>query len=172
MRNIEIKARPTDFHKQRKLAERLGDGDTQHLFQEDTYFCVTSGRLKIREFGNGSGELIQYERKNVVEPTECRYLLCPVDNSAILKEVLTKALGVRAVVRKKRIVFLVGQTRVHLDDVENLGQFIELEVVLRTGETFEYGAGVAENLMKQLGIGPQDLIKASYVDLLEGESGQ
>jgi len=172
MRNIEIKARATDFQRQTSLAEQLGDREAEQLFQEDTFFCVPYSRLKLREFGDGSGELIQYEREYSFEPVESHYILCPIDNPATLKEALTKALGVRAVVRKKRTVHFVGQTRVHLDEVENLGLFIELEVVLGQGDTAEYGAAMARDLMRKLEIRRQDLIEAAYVDLLEGKNTQ
>ena len=158
-----------DFY---SIAESLGSDKVQHLFQEDTFFCVPSGRLKLREFGDGTGELIRYERADSVRPTECQYLRYPTDNPAILKEALTKALGVRAVVRKKRAVYLVGQTRIHFDEVEDLGMFIELEVVLRQGEEADLGIAIAKDLMKKLGIYKQDLIEPAYVDLLEKRGAQ
>ncbi len=167
MRNIEIKARATDFRHQTMLAEQLCDSDCQRLTQEDTFFQVPVGRLKLREFGHEAGELIQYDRDDTLEPTESRYLLCPTDCPATLKEALTNALGVRAVVRKERTVHFVGQTRIHFDDVEGLGQFIELEVVLKQDQTAECGAEIAENLMRELAIDRQDLIESAYVDLLE-----
>jgi predicted adenylyl cyclase CyaB len=156
-----------DFQKQMAIAGRLGDGQVQHLFQEDTFFCVPAGRLKLRDFGDGSGELIQYERGDSFEPTESRYLRLPTGDPAALKEALTNALGVRAVVRKKRSVHLVGQCRIHLDQVEDLGTFVELEVVLQQGEHLDYGAAIAKDLMAKLEVGKQDLIESSYVDLLE-----
>lgn len=170
MRNIEIKARATNFRHQTMLAEQLGDSDCQRLTQEDTFFQVPAGRLKLREFGHETGELIQYNRDDALEPTESRYLLCPTDCPATLKEALTNALGVRAVVRKERTVHFVGQTRIHLDDVEGLGQFIELEVVLEPDQTTEYGTEIAEDLMQKLEIRKQDLIETAYVDLIERQS--
>jgi predicted adenylyl cyclase CyaB len=166
-RNIEIKAWARDFQAQMSIAKNLGGGKAQHLIQEDTFFHVPSGRLKLREFGDGTAELIQYERADTVEPSECRYIRHATDDPASLKETLTKSLGIRAVVHKKRTVYLVGQTRVHFDQVEDLGKFIELEVVLRQGEDAESGAAIAEDLMEKLGIDKADLIEQAYVDLLE-----
>jgi predicted adenylyl cyclase CyaB len=166
-RNIEIKARANDFQRQAAIASKLADGEPQLLDQEDTFFCVPNGRLKLREFGDGSGELIQYHRANTLEPTESRYYRVDADDPSKLKQVLTDALGVRAVVRKKRTVYLVGQTRIHLDEVEGLGEFIELEVVLRADQDTAYGAPIAEDLMTRLEIAPADLIKSAYIDLLE-----
>ncbi len=167
-RNTEIKAKARDFQGQMFIAKSLSNGKVQRLFQEDSFFRVPVGRLKLREFGDGRGELIQYERNNSLEPAESRYLLYPTDDPAALKEALVKALGIRAVVRKKRTVYLVGQTRIHFDEVEDLGEFIELEVVLKHGENADYGAAIAEDLMKKLGIDKRDLVESAYVDLLGG----
>jgi len=168
-RNVEIKARASNFERQARLAEDLETGGMVHLVQEDTFFQVPTGRLKLREFGDGSAELIQYEREDSVAPMESRYVCAPADKPEMLKEALSMALGVRAVVRKERTVFLVGRTRVHLDRVEGLGDFLELEVVLRPGEDPAHGVDVAERLMSQLEIEREDLVEPAYVDLLEEE---
>jgi len=165
-RNVEIKARSRDFQKQRLQAEALSTEPAQHLIQEDTFFNVSAGRLKLRIFENGSGELIQYDRDDSPGPKESRYVFFRTKEPEALKTVLTKALGIRAVVRKKRTVYFCQQTRVHLDQVEGLGAFIELEVVLDTGQDIQYGTAVAQELMSKLGIEKQDLVAAAYVDLI------
>ena len=167
-RNVEIKARSLDFEAQARIAGSLGNGSVEDLVQEDTFFNVPAGRLKLRVFENGSGELIQYQRKGSSGPRECRYARSPVSDPASLKEVLTEALGVRAVVRKRRRVYFRGQTRIHLDQVEGLGTFIELEVVLEPNQEFARGVAIAEDLMSKLGIAREDLISEAYVDLLTG----
>ena len=168
-RNVEIKARARNFERQVRLAEVIETGGVQRLVQEDTFFLVPAGRLKLREFGDGSGELIQYERSDSVAPSESHYVCAQAEKPAMLKEALSRALGVRAVVRKKRTVYLVGRTRVHLDRVEGLGDFLELEVVLRPGEDPARGVEIAEELMAQLEIDRQDLVEPAYVHLLEEE---
>ncbi len=80
---------------------------------------------------------------------------------------LELACGIRGVVRKTRYLYLVGQTRVHLDDVEGLGQFMELEVVLREGQSDAEGQAIAEELMTRLGVERGDLLEGAYMDLLE-----
>lgn len=165
--NVEIKARCRDFVRQASLAEKLASGKPEQLQQEDTFFNVPTGRLKLREFADGSGELIQYERPDAVEPTESQYVLAPTGDPQAVKTALTNALGMRAVVRKQRTVYLVGQTRVHFDRVENLGEFIELEVVLTPGQSFAEGVDVAAKLMRQLEIDERNLVESAYVDLLE-----
>ncbi|KAK2519374.1 hypothetical protein Q9966_014000 [Columba livia] len=90
-----------------------------------------------------------------------------------VEAVLGQALGVLGVVRKERLLFLVGQTRVHLDSVEGLGDFLELEVVLTEEQSVEDGERVACELMKELGVEEEDLISGAYLDLLlaKGELG-
>jgi len=80
--------------------------------------------------------------------------------------VLSNALGVRGVVRKRRTLFLVGQTRIHLDEVENLGLFVEIEVVLSLQQTVSEGVHIAEEIMEKLGISRDDLVEKAYIDLL------
>jgi predicted adenylyl cyclase CyaB len=81
--------------------------------------------------------------------------------------VLSTALGTRGVVRKQRLLYRIGNTRVHLDDVDGLGAFVELEVVLNESQTSQEGESVAEEIMKQLGICETDLVAEAYIDLLE-----
>ena len=166
-RNIEIKAKAVDFMRQSELAADLVTDNVEHLSQEDTFFKVPSGRLKLRLYKDGSGELIQYDRADSLEPVESRYRRITIDDPESLKEALSSALGIRAIVRKRRTVYISGQTRIHLDDVENLGKFIELEVVLDTNDSIDYGTTIAEELMGRLQIDKQDLVKTAYVDLLE-----
>ena len=170
-RNVEIKARARDPEKQARLAEQLASGPAERLVQEDTFFVVPSGRLKLRVFAAGAGELIQYERRDAKLPSESRYLCVPTPDPEALRAALTRALGVRAVVRKTRTVHLAGRTRIHLDRVEGLGEFIELEVVLAPGEDTSQGVAVARELMALLEIEEDDLVEAAYVDLQEAREG-
>ncbi|MGZ9166018.1 MAG: class IV adenylate cyclase, partial [Anaerolineales bacterium] len=84
-----------------------------------------------------------------------------------LKRVLELAYGIRGVVRKTRYLYLVGQTRIHLDDVEGLGQFMELEVVMQEGQSDAEGQTIAESLLDSLGVKRSDLLQGAYMDLLE-----
>lgn len=167
--NIEVKARARDFEKQSKIAENLGDGRVEHMVQEDTFFRVGKGRLKLRVFEDGTGELIQYHRDDASGPTLSSYVCSAIRDPRTLREALANALGIRAVVRKNRTVYFIGQTRVHLDQVENLGQFIELEVVLKPDQDEKQGMTIANRLVHDLGIGENDLIDTAYVDLLGGD---
>lgn len=168
--NIEIKARARDYRALRSIAERLSGGSGQLIEQEDTFFLVPKGRLKLRAFSPTEGELIYYERKDAEGPTQSLYSIAPTSDPASLKATLAGALGIRGTVRKKRFLYLVGQTRIHLDEVEKLGWFLELEVVLEPGQEIREGETIARELMAQLNIPDEDLIDTAYIDLLESET--
>ncbi len=165
--NIEIKARASDFEAQARLAAALADGPCQVLDQTDTFFEVAQGRLKLREFGDGSGELIQYQRADETGPKTSSYVISRTGEPDTLRSALAAALGVRSVVRKQRRVWLTGNTRMHFDRVEGLGEYIELEVVLDEELDADAGHEVAGELMERLGISAVDLVSGAYVDLLQ-----
>jgi len=165
-RNIEIKATVEDFRRIQGLIETLADQGPTELNQIDTFFGCRDGRLKLREFGQGTAELIFYRRPNVPGPKASEYSICPVGDPAALKEILNSANGILAIVRKRRLLYLAGRTRIHLDQVEDLGAFLELEVVLTPTQMTEDGINVAEGLMRDLEIGEDQLVDMAYVDLL------
>lgn len=165
-RNIEIKARLHSPEKQAALAHELADGPTEVLRQTDTFFNVRSGRLKLREFGDGTGELISYHRRDSKEPTCSSYSIYPAQSPQRLKVTLLQTLGVLGVVKKTRRLLFQGQTRIHLDEVADLGSFVELEVVLTPGQNAAGGKATARQLMAALHIRDADLIDCTYLDLL------
>jgi predicted adenylyl cyclase CyaB len=164
--NIEIKARASDSERQIETVGRISDSPPEVIEQTDVFFPCRSGRLKLRTFGDGSGELIHYERADTTSPKESRYLISPVGDAASLGEVLCAALGSLGVVRKRRRLFRIGETRIHFDQVEHLGSFIELEVVLSPGQSASEGREITGRLMETLGIAESDLIGRAYIDLL------
>jgi predicted adenylyl cyclase CyaB len=170
-RNVEIKARAADPDAIRRRAERLSDGPPSVLTQDDTFFHCRDGRLKLRLLSESQAELIHYDRPDTIEPVECRYTVCPCANPTLLLEALSGALGVRGRVRKIRSLYLVNQTRIHVDEVEGLGSYVELEVVLRPEQSRADGERIARAIMRELGIAPRDLIETAYIDLLECGSG-
>ncbi len=165
--NVEIKATARDVARQRTLAAALADGPARLVDQRDTFFGVSAGRLKLREFADGSGELIHYDRPDDAAAKRCDYHISPVANAAAMRDLLNAALGVRGEVRKRRELFMVGRTRVHFDRVETLGDFIELEVVLAEGESDAAGRRSAEALMAAMEIAAGDLIAGAYIDMLD-----
>jgi len=165
-RNIEIKARATDFARQKERAAELAGSPPETMSQEDTFFRSKRGRLKLRRFEADRGELIYYERADVHGPSESRYMILPTREAVTLRDALSKALGVSGVVRKRREVYHVAGTRVHLDTVDDLGEFIELEAVLGADESQEDGRARVRELLDALGISDGDLVDRAYIDLL------
>ena len=165
--NIEIKARVHDFQALKHKAEQLSDTPCQVIPQEDTFFNCSNGRLKLRVLTPQHGQLVYYHRQDVTGPKHSEYQIFETDNPAGLKVILAEAYGVRGVVSKVRYLYMVGQTRIHLDDVAGLGKFMELEVVLQPDQTDEEGQAIAEELMKKLGVLEGDLIDSAYMDLME-----
>lgn len=170
--NIEIKARVQDFVGLKALAEMLSDTPVQVIPQEDTFFNIPKGRLKLRELAPDHAQLVWYTRADDSGPKRSDYQIYETGDPAQLKSTLTLALGVRGVVKKIRYLYLAGQTRIHLDDVEGLGHFMELEVVMRPGQSDMEGQVVAEELMNKLGITPGDLLNGAYMDMIEKNFGK
>lgn len=165
--NVEIKARVRDFAGLRHRAEELSDAPVKVLPQVDTFFRCARGRLKMRELAGGEAQLIYYERPDRSGPKRSDYSIFLTRDAPGLMAVLAMALGVRGSVEKVRYLYMVGQTRVHLDDVKGLGQFMELEVVLQPGQSEEEGQAIAEGLLADLGVNRADLMETAYMDLLE-----
>jgi adenylate cyclase class IV len=167
-RNVEIKARiePTEFEELRQRAATLATEGPIQLLQTDTFFYSQIGRLKLREFGDGSAELIFYERPDCVGPKISSYTRSPCPSPETIKESLGRANGILGIVKKQREVFFVKQTRVHLDRVEGLGTFLELEVVLNQDDSEEMGEQIAGELLLQLGVDDSQLIPGAYLDLI------
>lgn len=167
--NVEIKARipEAELAALRAKAAEVASGAAKTLLQTDTFFATEKGRLKLREFRDGTGELIYYERPDQPGPKHSSYTRSDCPEPASMREALDRALGVRGVVEKRREVFMAGQTRIHLDEVRGLGSFLELEVVLTSGQSVEAGERIARDLLERLGIPAEALESAAYIDLLE-----
>lgn len=168
--NIEIKARARDFEQIRSRAEALSDRPVQIIPQEDIFFNVEQGRLKLRILAVDRSQLIYYTRPDQDGPKRSDYHVAHSADPENLRRVLELAYGVRGVVKKTRYLYLVGQTRIHLDNVQGLGHFLELEVVLEEGQSDAEGQRIAEELMSALGVERSDLIDGAYMDLLEKPS--
>ena len=169
-RNIEIKAQVSDLAALERRASPLADSGPEAIFQDDTFFACPTGRLKLRDFGNGRGELIFYQRADETGPKPSYYRIAPTDDPQSLRQVLLEAYGSPGRVIKQRVLYLAGRTRIHLDRVEGLGDFMELEVVLAEDETPEQGLAEARRLMDRLGIESDSLVEGAYLDLLGGSA--
>src|SRR2546423_4941755 len=129
--NVEWKARFNDLQRLGELAEQVAGRPLEVLKQIDTFFNVARGRLKLRRLSPDHGELIHYHRPDQAGPKQSTYSIVRTSEPDALCETLAAALGVRGVVRKRRWLYLAGQARIHLDEVEELGLFLEVEVVMR-----------------------------------------
>ncbi|KAK0047551.1 CYTH domain protein [Biomphalaria pfeifferi] len=165
-RNVEIKARVSNLKEMTDKAQVLANDVGTFLQQEDTFFKVPNGRLKLRKFDNEPGVLIQYDRDDQLGPKLSNFNIARVEDVEAMKTVLSAALGVRGTVKKSRQLIIFEQTKIHLDQVEGLGEFIELEVILRDDQTEEEGHLIVRDIMKTLGISNDDLLDCAYMDML------
>lgn len=166
-RNIEIKARLDDFERTADLAKEISRGEPELIVQQDVFFHCRHGRLKLRIFTDGTGELIAYERADQSGPKTSSYTITPVSDPPTMQQALDRSVGTRAIVRKRRYLYLAGRTRIHLDRVDRLGDFLELEVVMQPDEQESIGISEARELMSQLEVSEASLVDAAYVDLQE-----
>jgi adenylate cyclase class IV len=165
-RNIEIKARIAGVAALEPAVAAMADQGPVKILQDDTFFRCDGGRLKLRALGDATAELIFYRRGNQPGPKQSFYVRAPVSAPDVLRELLSLAYGAVGRVRKQRTLYLVGRTRVHLDTVDGLGEFLEFEVVLTDDEEPQEGVREAQRLMSRLAIRPEDLVDGAYVDLL------
>ncbi|MCW0506209.1 class IV adenylate cyclase [Aeromonas piscicola] len=165
-RNIEIKAKIARVDTLLPKVAAIASQGPVEIAQDDTFFRCESGRLKLRTLSPSAGQLIFYRRADRQGPKESFYHVTPTSEPDNLRETLSLACGQIGRVRKTRTLFLVGRTRVHLDRVEGLGHFLELEVVLEDDELLEAGIQEANDIMAHLGVEPSQLIEGAYMDLL------
>lgn len=169
--NIEVKARLKNLSDAKKIAQRITESAGQRIDQRDTFFGCESGRLKLREFLDGSGELISYHRADTSEAVTSDYLIYQTKSAVSLRDTLAKTLHIKGEVRKTRYLFLSGRTRIHLDSVEGLGSYFELEVVLESGDDQKVATQEATELMEQFEISESDLVDVAYIDLILNGTG-
>jgi predicted adenylyl cyclase CyaB len=166
-RNIELKARCDDLGRARRLALAHGARSEEILIQIDTYFHVADGRLKLREIEGQPSELIFYHRPDISNAKPSEYWLTRFDDAAELKALLSAALGIRAVVRKRRELLMWKNVRVHLDQVENLGNFIELEAVIDPENDENASRERLDELIGALMIRAEERLSGSYGEMSE-----
>ena len=164
--NIEIKARASDFNRQKMIAESLSDIPGEQIWQEDIFFKVSKGRLKLRIFDSGSGELIYYIRADSNGPNVSQYEISVTNEPESLKNILTSSLGVHGIIKKQRTLYKIGHTRIHFDQVKDLGDFIELEFVMQDNTSKNEALQTVRNLMEKLEIQDNHLINTSYIDMV------
>ena len=167
--NVELKARLDRFADAAEICRRLGAVDKGTVEQTDTYFSMGNYRLKLRESANGEHFLIGYSRPDSAEARKSQYRLQRVENPGAMKATLSRQWGVKAVVKKARRWFLwEDRVRIHLDRVEGLGDFLEIEAVVGATPGYDEDAARLDvaRLTHDLGIAPRDLVGESYATLV------
>ena len=162
--NLELKCRSTSCEELHARALRLGAVFQATLVQTDTYFHVPTGRLKLREIHGSHAELIQYDRPDVAGDRWSTYTRVTVGDPGGMTRALRDALGIRCIVRKVRALYQYRTARIHVDEVEGLGSFLEFEVV-------DTPAAEAEQIMAALrsafAVRDEDVIAGSYGEMVE-----
>ena len=172
MKNLELKAIATSLPRFRRVLRELGARQEPHsLDQVDWYFTTPRGRLKLRQRkGESEAELIFYVRPDATRARTSEYQKLPVADPPGILRLLRVMFEPGACVRKRRDLWLYGETRVHLDRVAGLGTFVEIEVPF-TGDPTEARRAMTM-LRDRLGIGPGDVLACSYADLLAGRGAR
>jgi homotetrameric cytidine deaminase len=169
-RNVELKARDADPAATLERALALGASDEGVLNQRDTYFGRARGRLKLREQDGGreaGARLIAYVRQDDDGARTSAYRLAEVGEPAALRDALDAALGTLVVVDKRRHLLLYENVRIHLDEVQSLGSFVELEGVADADSDLTREHELVTRLRDELALGAP--VAVSYSDLLLDE---
>ena len=170
-RNVELKATDPEPERSLRICLDLGAEDRGVIVQRDTYFRAAEGRLKLREEEPGGAALIQYRRPDAAQARESRYRLAPVEDPAAIREALDAALGTLVVVAKRRRLLLWEGVRVHLDEVEGLGSFLELEGVAQPQSDLAPEREKVQRLSEALGLDASRILEDSYSDRLLATAG-
>ena len=164
--NIELKARYSDLSRAIRVCRKIGALDQGVEAQTDTYFSTGLQRMKLRESSFGNHWMIWYSRPDLPGAKKSSYRKLPIPDPTAKRRILSQAMGVKVVVEKTRNLFLLGPVRIHLDEVEGLGSFIEFEAVVGPDLTEDEGHAKIRDLRLEFGIAEEDLIQGSYSDLM------
>lgn len=164
--NVELKARDPNPEVTTARCLNLGAVSAGTLNQRDVYFMARRGRLKLRTEESGGSELIAYRRDDALEPTDSNYVLAPVTEPESVIDALDAVLGTLVVVLKRRRLFLWEGVRIHLDEVSDLGSFVELEAVLPDAGDVATAQAKLARLRAELEISADALVAVGYSDLM------
>ncbi len=163
--NIEIKSKCHNLEGIRELL-KLNNAHFKGIdYQIDTYFNVNNGRLKLRE-GNIENSLIYYDRANKSGPKQSNVTLFRYDKGSTLKDVLVNSLGIFVVVKKQREIYFIDNVKFHIDKVDNLGNFVEIEAIGELNINKKELLRQCDKYLKMFDINKKDLIEESYSDML------
>ena len=162
--NLELKAKVTRPKKILRTLQLLGK-PSEKLVQTDTYFPMRRGRLKLREFGNGKSELIQYVRNETKGRRWSRYDILHIPDASAAKRFLKRLFGIDVIVKKsRRVYYYKKKARIHFDTVKGLGMFVEFEVY--STKDPRLAVALYRELVEFFGIEKEDIIRGSYADLM------
>lgn len=163
--NFEFKAKIKNINNIKKIIEKIQARYLETLQQIDTYYNTKHGRLKIREINNIISQLIYYNRDEEKEFRWSEYQVYDVSQVSILKNILEKSLGIKGVVNKKREVYILENCRIHVDDVAELGNFVEFEYMASDpskNNAYEFISRLKAEFSGDI----QEIHKNSYIDIL------
>jgi predicted adenylyl cyclase CyaB len=168
MKNIELKVVIDNPNQVQKILHKIGAKLKEHLYQVDTYFNCKEGRLKTREINHKNFQLIFYNRPNTENSKISDYKIIKLNKQELKeqKSYLEKNKGIKIKVIKKRELWIYKNTRIHLDKVNNLGNFLELETVVKNQKTLQQLIIEHGQIIKLLGLVDYPVIGQSYSDLL------
>ena len=166
MKNLELKITIKNFNALNKILKEMDADYKGELRQIDTYYNCANGRLKTREINQRDFEVIFYQRPNIKESKESNYEVLPVQKSQIdkFKSFLKNLFGERVIVKKKRHLWIYRNTRIHIDKVEKLGTFLELETAINGNKN--KAQKEHKNIIDQLDINKHKKYPGSYSDML------
>ena len=164
MKNLELKSKCVNMEKLRRLMFELGAEHQKTMHQIDTYFNVPKGRLKLREIDGEMAQLVYYERADESASRYSNYSIVEITDASGFKQMMN-AIGVKAVVDKVRELWMYGNTRIHVDDVDGLGHFVELETVI-TNQTNTEAQAEHHFVKRALEIDDVEIVPVSYSDLI------
>ena len=167
-KNLEIKARIQSVEVAISIAHNLNATYVGELRQYDTYFDTKHGRLKLRVINNDRCELIYYDRAETSTQRLSNFEVYPLNDAVALKKILESSIGIKAVVQKKRQLYLYQSTRIHIDEVVNLGSFLEFEAPVI--DSLASAEQMINFLVRKFNIKRNDSLLHSYIDLMIGGS--
>jgi predicted adenylyl cyclase CyaB len=165
--NIEIKAHLNDPKSALFIADRLDVQSKDILHQSDTYFECIKGRVKLRETSGKEAELIYYDRDETDDIRRSDYEVYKIPRHSNFGAIWKKVMYIKNVVSKRRHLFVYQGNRIHIDEVDKLGWFIEFEVPVSSDKT--QADRMMDNLLGIFHIQKKDIIKCSYLDLLSNK---
>jgi predicted adenylyl cyclase CyaB len=167
MINLEIKVAAPNLEEVKDKAVKIDAKNKATLSQIDTYFLVGNKRLKLRE-EKGANYLVYYVRDNKENSKLSKYKIINIHKNLVwwVKKLLSLIFGIKIIVNKKRVLFMYKNTRIHFDDVKNLGTYIELETVFNTKQNEDDLVAEHNFVIKTLGLDTLEKIPNSYSDLL------